>query len=169
MVIQRQTNKGYRGDYCDIDLRNQCDGGLWCEPDDFDNVVNQMRGRSGNGATGGLWTGVGGVACGQGVVIAGPSGTIDTRQEGCKGAPNGAPRNARSGSQSGVGTCQRNAGSGQTCYDDWQCASGSCDGLDARNGNGGNYNQGGVISGPSGTIVTNQWNGGTSSNTGICY
>jgi hypothetical protein len=166
--FQRQERRGYRGDYCDIDLRDQCESGLWCEPDDFDNVVDLMRGRSGNGG-GGSNGAYGG--CGQGVVIAGPSGVIDTRQQGCGdvGGNGGIPRSARSGSVSGVGTCQRNAGSGQTCYDDWQCASGQCDGLGARNG-GGNANAGGVISGPSGTIVYGQYNGGAArSNTGICY
>jgi len=164
VIVNVRPQGRSRGDFCDVDISNTCGRGYWCEPDDFDDIVRNIGRSGGNGGAGG-----GGYAGAyQGVVIAGPSGVIDTTNGAWNngGGAAAAPRNARQRSTSGVGTCQPRAGSGQTCYDDWQC-----DGLGARSGGGGAAaGQSGVIAGPSGTITYGGYGAAaTRSTVGVCY
>jgi len=167
VIVKVKPQGRSRGDFCDVDVRNTCGTEYWCEPDDFDDIVRDVRRSGGSGGAGG-----GGYAGAyQGVVIAGPSGVIDTTNGAWNnGAAAAVPRNARQRSTSGVGTCQPRAGSGQTCYDDWQCDSNECDGLGDTVGGGAAAGQGGVISGPSGTILYGGYGAASSRSTvGVCY
>jgi len=171
VIVKVKPQGRGRGDWCDVDARNTCGTGYWCEPDDFDDIVRNIRRDGGN--NGGWNNGGAGASAYQGVVIAGPSGVIDTTNGAWNnGGGRAQPRNARERSTSGVGTCQPRAGSGQTCYDDWQCDSNECDGLGdmGRNGGGAAAGQSGVIAGPSGTITYGNYGAAAPRSTvGVCY
>lgn len=150
-VPNQQSSNGV----CDLGNRNACGNGLYCQDQlqaSYRNGRNGGNGgRNGNGGNNN-----------QGAQIIGPSGSINTFQSNGGGNsggntyPNGIPR----GRSKGTGKCTRSVGSGGTCSTDEECGYGNrCKGL------GAGSSQGGVIQGPSGTIV---YGNGGGSQTGYC-
>jgi hypothetical protein len=140
-LVHQQRNNGV----CDLSYANDaCADGYYCHD-------SMLTGRSGGGGNGG---GVGGSASAYtGVVIAGPSGVIDTTQGGSASAGVRSPRTT------GAGMCKRSISTGGNCSDDWECGYGfSCVGLGADTATGGK------IVGSSGVIV---WGTGGAT-TGYC-
>mmetsp|Transcript_20792 Transcript_20792/g.43402 ORF Transcript_20792/g.43402 Transcript_20792/m.43402 type:complete len:509 (+) Transcript_20792:117-1643(+) len=142
MVDIVKVRNGNPGDTCSAGSFDACRNGYYCKPNNFDR--NQRNGGGGGDS--------------QGAMVAGPSGIVNTYQNG-NGGNNGG--NARS-AYTGVGTCTRNVGFGQTCYSDFDCGRGNtCDGLGV-----GDSTTGGRIVGSSGVIV---WgDGGLGATKGNC-
>jgi len=140
MVDIVKSRNGSPGDSCSAGNFGACRDGYFCRPDDFN--ANQL-------------SSVGS----QGAMLAGPGGVVNTYNNG-NGGNNGF--NPTPWAYTGVGTCTRNVGFGQTCFSNFDCGLGNtCDGLGV-----GDSTTGGRQVGSSGTVV---WgDGGRGATKGSC-